>query len=119
MNLETLHKYCISKKGTTAHFPFDDDTLVFKVGNKMFAIASLASFENGKPSVSLKCNPEKAQELRANYDDIQPGWHLSKIHWNTINVNKQVADKMIFELIDHSYGLIFNSLSKKLQTEII
>lgn len=119
MNLETLHQYCISKKGVTEHFPFDNDALVFKIGNKMFAITALSSFEKGKPSVSLKCNPEKAQELRASYDDIQPGWHLSKIHWNTVNINKQVTDKMVFELIDHSYELVYKSLTKKLQSEII
>ncbi|WP_310557387.1 MmcQ/YjbR family DNA-binding protein [Flavobacterium sp.] len=118
MNLETYYQYCLSKKGVTEHFPFDEDTLVFKVGGKMFALSSLSQWERGQPSVNLKCNPDKAEELRAEYNDIQPGYHMSKIHWNTINVNQEVSDKMIKELINHSYELIFKSLTKKIQTEI-
>lgn len=118
MNLEIYYEYCLSKKGVTEHFPFDEDTLVFKVGGKMFALSSLSQWEKGQPSVNLKCNPEMAQELRAQYNDIQPGYHMSKIHWNTINVNQQVSDKMIQEFIDHSYELIFKSLTKKIQEEI-
>lgn len=119
MNLETYYDYCLSKKGVTEHFPFDEDTLVFKVGGKMFALSSLSQWEKGQPAVNLKCDPERAQELRAEYDDIQPGFHMSKIHWNTINVNADVSDMLIKELIDHSYELVFKSLTKKLQNEII
>ena len=119
MNLELLHQFCLSKKQATEHFPFDSDTLVFKIGGKMFALVSLEAFESGKPAISLKCEPEKAQELRAQFDDIQPGYHLSKVHWNTIQINKQVGNKMIFELIDHSYELVFNSLTKKIQNDIL
>ena len=118
MNLETYYEYCLSKIGVTEHFPFDEDTLVFKVGAKMFALSSLSQWEKGQPSVNLKCDPDKAAELRAEYSDIQPGYHMSKMHWNTINVNQEVSDKMIKELIDHSYELIFKSLSKKIQTDI-
>ena len=118
MNLETYYEYCLSKIGVTEHFPFDEDTLVFKVGAKMFALSSLSQWEKGQPSVNLKCDPDKAAELRAEYNDIQPGYHMSKIHWNTINVSQKVSDKMIKELIDHSYELIFKSLSKKIQTDI-
>ncbi len=118
MNLESYYEFCISKKAATEHFPFDEDTLVFKVGNKMFALANLSGFENGSPSVSLKCDSNRAQELRAEFEDIQPGYHMSKIHWNTININRNVTDKMIFELINHSYELVFKSLTKKIQTEI-
>lgn len=118
MNLETYYEYCLSKIGVTEDFPFDEDTLVFKVGAKMFALSSLSQWEKGQPSVNLKCDPDKAAELRAEYSDIQPGYHMSKIHWNTINVNQKVSDKMIKELIDHSYELIFKSLSKKIQTDI-
>ena len=67
MNLESYYEYCISKKGVTESFPFDEDTLVMKVGGKMFALANLSGFENGNPSANLKCEPEKAQELRAEY----------------------------------------------------
>jgi predicted DNA-binding protein (MmcQ/YjbR family) len=119
MNLETYYEYCLSKKGVTEHFPFDEDTLVFKVGGKMFALSSLNQWEKGEPSVNLKCDPDRAQELRAQYDDIKPGYHMSKIHWNTIAVNKDASDSLIKELIDHSYELVFKSLTKKIQGEII
>ncbi|RTY99982.1 MmcQ/YjbR family DNA-binding protein [Flavobacterium sp. RSP49] len=118
MNLETYYEYCHSKKGVTEHFPFDEDTLVFKVGGKMFALSSLSQWEKGQPSVNLKCDPERAQELRAEYEDIQPGFHMSKTHWNTIAVNESVADALLKELVDHSYDLVFKSLTKKLQSEI-
>jgi predicted DNA-binding protein (MmcQ/YjbR family) len=118
MNLETYYEYCLSKKGVTEHFPFDEDTLVFKVGGKMFALSSLSQWEKGQPSVNLKCDPERAEELRAEYDDIQPGFHMSKTHWNTIAVNESVSDAMLKELMDHSYELVFKSLTKKLQNEI-
>lgn len=118
MNLETYYKYCLSKKGVTEHFPFDEDTLVFKVGGKMFALSSLSQWENGQPSVNLKCDPERAEELRAEYDDIQPGFHMSKTHWNTISINASVSDALVKELIDDSYELVFKSLTKKLQNEI-
>ena len=119
MNLETYYEYCLSKKGVTEHFPFDEDTLVFKVGGKMFALSSLLQWEKGSPSVNLKCDPERAQELRAEYDAIQPGFHMSKIHWNTIAINQDVPNSLLKELIDHSYELVFKSLAKKIQTEII
>ena len=119
MNLETFYEYCLSKNGVTEHFPFDEETLVFKVGGKMFALSSLNQWEKGIPSVNLKCNPDYAQELRAQYDDIKPGWHMSKIHWNTIEINRDVPDSLIKELIDHSYDLVFKSLTRKLQTEIL
>jgi predicted DNA-binding protein (MmcQ/YjbR family) len=118
MNLETFYEYCLSKNGVTEHFPFDEETLVFKVGGKMFALSSLTQWEKGIPSVNLKCNPEYAEELRAQYDDIKPGWHMSKIHWNTIEINRDVPDSLVKDLIDHSYELVFKSLTKKLQTEI-
>lgn len=119
MNLETYYEYCLSKKGVTEHFPFDEDTLVFKVGGKVFALSSLLRWEKGTPSVNLKCDPERAQELRAEYDAIQPGFHMSKVHWNTIAVNQDVPTVLLKELIDHSYDLVFKSLTKKIQTEII
>lgn len=118
MNLETYYEYCLSKKGVTEHFPFDEDTLVFKVGGKMFALSSLSQWEKGQPSVNLKCDPERALELRGEFEDIQPGFHMSKTHWNTVNINQNVSDKLIIELIDHSYKLVFDSLSKKIKDEI-
>ena len=118
MNLETFYEYCLSKKAVTEHFPFDEDTLVFKVGGKMFALSSLKQWEKQEPSVNLKCDPERAVELRANYDAINEGYHMSKIHWNTVAINQDVPDAMLKALIDHSYDLIFKSLTKKIQAEI-
>jgi predicted DNA-binding protein (MmcQ/YjbR family) len=119
MNLENFYQFCLSKNGVTEHFPFDEDTLVLKIGGKIFALTSLSDWENENPTVNLKCNSEKALELRAEFEDIRPGYHMNKIHWNTININKSVSDKMINELINHSYELIFNSLPKKSQQEIL
>ena len=119
MNLETFYEYCLSKKGVTEHFPFDEDTLVFKVGGKMFALSSLLQWEKNEPSVNLKCDPERAQELRAEYEEIKPGFHMSKVHWNTIALNGNLPTSFIKELIDHSYELVFKSLTKKIQNDII
>ena len=119
MNLETYYDYCLSKKGVTEHFPFDKDTLVFKVGGKMVALSSLNQWEKGEPSVNLKCNPDYAQELRARYGDIQPAFHMSKVHWNTVVINSELPDKFVKELIDDSYELVFKSLTKKSQNEIL
>jgi predicted DNA-binding protein (MmcQ/YjbR family) len=119
MNLEAYYEYCLSKKGVTEHFPFDEDTLVFKVGGKMFALSSLKQWEKGEPSVNLKCDPERSEELRTEFDDIKPGYHMSKVHWNTIAVNKGVSDALVKELIGHSYELVFKSLTKKMQNEIL
>jgi predicted DNA-binding protein (MmcQ/YjbR family) len=119
MNIQQLYEFCLSKKGVIEHFPFDKDTLVFKVGEKMFALSSLQEWEKGNPSINLKCDPERAEELRAQYDDIQPGYHMSKVHWNTVKVNRDVSDTFLKELIDHSYDLVFKSLTKKLQSEVL
>jgi predicted DNA-binding protein (MmcQ/YjbR family) len=118
MNIQQLYEFCLSKKGVTEHFPFDEDTLVFKVGGKMFCLTSLKQWEKNEPSLNLKCDPEKALELRAEYDAIKPGYHMSKVHWNTVDLNADVSDKMVCELINHSYDLVFGSLTKKIQTEI-
>lgn len=119
MTITDFYDFCLAKKGVTEHFPFDEDTLVFKVGGKMFALSSLSEWEKGNPSINLKCDPERALELRAEYDGINPGFHMSKVHWNTITVNSDVPVKLLRELITHSYELIFNSLTKKLQAEIL
>jgi len=120
VNIEQLHKYCISKKGVTEDFPFNEDTLVFKVAGKMFLLVSLQSWESGKAAVNLKCDPEKAQELRAEYESIEPGFHMNKKHWNTVKIYKnQLSSKFIFELIDHSYNLVVEGLPKKLQNSLL
>lgn len=114
MNIEEYRTYCLNKKGVTEGFPFDSNTLVFKVMGKMFALTDVDAFE----SVNLKCDPERALELRASYAAVQPGYHMNKKHWNTITNNSDVDDSLFFELIDHSYELVKNSLTKKLKEEL-
>lgn len=119
MNIQAFYDYCLSKRGVTEHFPFDEETLVFKVGGKMFALSSLTQWEKGEATINLKCDPERALELRAEYESIQPGYHMSKVHWNTITVNGDVSLSMLKELIDHSYDLVFKSLTKKAKESIL
>jgi predicted DNA-binding protein (MmcQ/YjbR family) len=118
MTIQDFYDYCLAKKGVTEHFPFDEDTLVFKVGGKMFALSSLIHWEKGEASINLKCDPERALELRAQYEGVQPGYHMSKQHWNTVIVDSDVPERLLRELIDHSYEMVFGSLTKKLQAEI-
>lgn len=118
MNIEQLYEFCLAKKGVTEHFPFDKDTLVLKVGGKMFALTSLSSWENNNPRINLKCDPHSAVQLRSDFKAIEPGFHMNKTHWNTITINDDVNDKMIYDLISDSYDLVFKSLSKKNQIEI-
>jgi len=118
MDIQQYFEYCLAKKGVTEHFPFDEDTLVFKVGGKMFALASLSEWEKGSPAINLKCDPDRALELRAQYEGVQPGYHMSKVHWNTVSVNADVPDTFVRSLIDHSYELVLKSLPKKAQAEI-
>ncbi|MFD0990173.1 MmcQ/YjbR family DNA-binding protein [Mariniflexile jejuense] len=116
MNIEQLHNYCLSKKAVTEDFPFDEDVLVFKVLGKMFLLTSIKSWEIGNPSINLKCDPDYAQELRAEYESIEPGYHMSKIHWNTVKLyNSDLQPKFILELIDHSYNMVVKSMPKKLR----
>ncbi|WP_298484389.1 MmcQ/YjbR family DNA-binding protein [uncultured Maribacter sp.] len=115
MNVEELRDYCIAKKGITEEFPFDEHTLVFKVMGKMFALCSL---ERKPPQVNLKCNPERAIELREAYDgDIIAGYHMSKVHWNTLFL-EQLPKDLIKELIDHSYALVVSKFTKKLKAQL-
>lgn len=114
MNIETLRDYCLSKKGTTESFPFGEDTLVFKVMNKMYALTNL----DGDLSVNLKCDPEIAIGLREEYSFVVPGYHMNKQHWNTIYIDDTIADLLIKAWIDQSYNLIVKSLPKKVQHEL-
>ncbi|MFC2187895.1 MmcQ/YjbR family DNA-binding protein [Fulvivirgaceae bacterium LMO-SS25] len=114
MDIEFYRDYCLQKPGVTESFPFDDKVLVFKVMNKMFALADVDLFE----SINLKCDPERAVELRESYPAVQPGYHMNKAHWNTISMDGSLSDQMLCELIDHSYDLIVASLPKKLKQEL-
>ncbi|TCP28440.1 putative DNA-binding protein (MmcQ/YjbR family) [Tenacibaculum skagerrakense] len=118
MHVEQLRDYCIAKKGVTEHFPFDEVTLVFKVMGKMFALTGLDRWEKGEEKVNLKCDPDKSEELRAEYESINPGFHMNKKHWNTITLNIDVPDALVRELIDHSYDLVVSGLTKKLKEEL-
>jgi predicted DNA-binding protein (MmcQ/YjbR family) len=115
MNVEELRDYCLSKKGAEECFPFDDVTLVVKVGGKMFALINL----DGELSINLKCDPDKAQELRETYNSITPGYHMNKKLWNTVFIDNTISNKLIKELIDHSYTLVYNSLPKKVKNNIL
>ncbi|MBR9913373.1 MAG: MmcQ/YjbR family DNA-binding protein [Algicola sp.] len=116
MNIEQLRDYCLQKKGVTETFPFDADTLVFKVMGKMFALFPLEKWEMGEGSVNLKCDPDYAEELRAEYHSIEAGWHMSKKHWNSLYIYKgELSPQLVLELIDHSYDLVVKGLPKKLR----
>lgn len=119
MNIEQFYEFCLSKKGVTEHFPFDEETLVLKVGGKMFVLSSLKEWEKGTPSVNVKCNPERAEQLREEYQSIKPGYHMSKVHWNTVSFHGDVPDKLICEMITDSYNLVFKTLPKKTQEKIV
>lgn len=120
MNIESLRDYCISKAAVTEEFPFDQDTLVFKVLGKMFALTSLKGWEEGIASINLKCDPEKSVELRAEYESIKPGFHMSKKHWNTIELYQQeLSTQFIQQLIDDSYHLVIKGMTKKQQAELV
>ena len=102
MNIETLRDYCISKINATESFPFGEDTLVFKVNGKIFALVNL----DGDLSINLKCDPAFALELRERFSSVTPGYHMNKKHWNTVMLDGSVPDKEVFSWIDHSYNLI-------------
>jgi predicted DNA-binding protein (MmcQ/YjbR family) len=108
------------KKGTTEEFPFDADTLVFKVLGKMFALVGLEKWEAGQKSINLKCDPEYAEELRAEYEAIKPGYHMSKKHWNTIDLTMdEISLKFLFELIDHSHEMVVKGMTKKMRDSLL
>jgi len=102
MDIESLRDYCIKKKRVTESFPFGDETLVFKAGEKIFALVNL----EGDLSVNLKCDPAYALEIRERYSSVTPGYHMNKKHWNTVMLDGTIPDKEIFSWIDHSYNLV-------------
>jgi len=102
MNVEILREYCISKRNVTESFPFGDDTLVFKTGGRIFALVNL----EGELSINLKCDPALAVELRERFSSVTPGYHMNKKHWNTVQIDGSVPDKVLYSWIDHSYELV-------------
>jgi predicted DNA-binding protein (MmcQ/YjbR family) len=115
MNIEEFRAFCISKPVVTEGFPFGEDVLTFKVGGKIFALTSL---DGSDFKVNLKCDPEYAEKLRARYSEIQPGYHMSKKHWNTVDFQGSLSDALLVELINHSFELVVKSLTKSVQKEI-
>jgi predicted DNA-binding protein (MmcQ/YjbR family) len=114
MNVETFRTYCLSKKEVTESFPFNVSTLVFKVAGKMFALCDVDTFA----AINLKCDPDRSNELREIYTGINPGYHMNKHHWNTVSMAEDVPENLIYELIDHSYDLIVQSLPRKKRDEL-
>ena len=114
MNIEELRDHCLEKPGATEGFPFGEDTLVFKVGGKIFLITGLQDGDR----FNVKCDPELAVELRERYTEVQPGYHMNKKMWNTVFMNGSLTHKQLLEMVDHSYDLVVKSLPKKTQAEI-
>ena len=114
MNIESFRDFCLTKKGVSEDFPFDEQTLVFKVMGKMFALTDVDYFK----SVNLKCDPEWAIELREKYAAIIPGYHMNKKHWNTVAIDGSLSDLFIEELISHSYKCVVEKLPKVLKFEL-
>ncbi len=108
MNIESFRSYCLAFPETTESFPFDEQTLVFKVANKMFALTNVDNFV----SANLKCDPDEAEQLRERYHAVQPGYHMSKKHWNTVEANHDVNDLLFEEMVKKSYLLVVNGLKK-------
>jgi predicted DNA-binding protein (MmcQ/YjbR family) len=110
MDLETIRRYCMEKNSTTESFPFGESTLVFKVSGKIFLLIGL---DNHPLQFNIKCDPEKAEELREEYSSVIPAFHMNKKHWNTIILNGQINGRQIREMIDASYELVVRSLPLK------
>ena len=116
MNLEQIRRHCLSKKGKiTEGFPFGEDVLVFRVNGKIFL---LARFERHPLSINLKCDPEKAIELREQYEAIRPGYHMNKKYWNTVLIDGTIPPRQIFAMIDHSYEQTVKGMSKTVRAKL-
>ena len=109
MDLAQFREYCLSKPRATEGTPFGPDVLVFKVRGKMFALAAL---EEMPTTVNLKCEPDLALELRDRYEQVRPGYHMNKRHWNTVEIESGIPDAEVRKMIDHSYQLVIKSLPK-------
>lgn len=115
MSIDELRAYCLAKVGTDEATPFGETVLVFRVGGKMFALTGV---DNIPPTVNLKCDPERAVELRERHEAIRPGYHMNKKHWNTVTLDGSIPRREICALIDDSYNLVRDSLPKKVRAEL-
>lgn len=119
MHIDQIREYCLSKKAATESFPFDENTLVFKVMNKMFLMAPLDKWEKGEASVTVKCDPDYTSELRDQYESIYAGPYVSNKHWNTLALYKnELPPKLVLQLIDHSYDMVVKGMTKKMRNEL-
>ena len=109
MDVDTFREYCLKKPGAAEDSPFGPEHLVFKVGGKMFA---LLAFEEIPPTANLKCDPDRALELRDRYEEVQPGYHMNKKHWNTVQIGGAIPRRELAKMIDHSYELVVRSLPR-------
>jgi predicted DNA-binding protein (MmcQ/YjbR family) len=109
MDLAEFREYCLSKPSATEGAPFGPSVLVFKVGGKMFALAAL---DEVPPRVNLKCDPDLALDLRDRYEQVTPGYHMNKRHWNTVEIESGIPDAELRKMIDHSYNLVIKGLPK-------
>lgn len=116
MNIESLREYCLKKKASVESFPFGVSTLVFKIKGKIFLLAGL---DESPLQFNVKCDPEKIEDLREQYEAVQPGYHMNKKHWNTIIVDGTIPEKKLKEMIDESYDLVVQSLSQKDKLNLI
>ncbi|MEY2793676.1 MAG: hypothetical protein RJA76_1668 [Bacteroidota bacterium] len=114
MNLSELRDFCLGLPHTEEKLPFDENTLVFYVAGKIFCLTDMDLFQ----FINLKCDPDRAIELREQYDEITAAWHMNKKHWNSIAMDGRISNPMIKELIMHSYDLVFAGLPKKIKDEL-
>ena len=115
LTLDVIKAYCLAKPGSSAGYPFGEGTLVFKVLDRMFALCS----EDEQPlRINLKCDPDDALALRAQYSAIVPGYHMNKRHWNSLIMDGNLPDNLVFELIDHSYHLVVIKMSQTKQRKL-
>jgi predicted DNA-binding protein (MmcQ/YjbR family) len=115
VDVELFREYCLSKPGVTESTPFGEDVLVFKVGEKMFALVAL---DEVPATANLKCDPDLALELRDRYEQVRPGYHMNKKHWNTVEIDRGIPESELCSMIDHSYDLVVKSLSKAMRAKL-
>lgn len=116
MTLTELRDYCLGKPGAVADFPFDQETLVFKIGGKMFALTNIN--REDPPQVNLKCDPGLAEDLRQQFPGILPGYHMNKRHWNTLILDGTIPKEKVLWLIDHSFDLVFQGLPAAVRNDL-
>lgn len=116
MNLEEFREHCLAKGGVTESTPFGEDVLVFKVGGKMFALASLDEVPS---TANLKCDPDLAMELRDRYEEVRPGYHMNKKHWNTVEIEGRIPAAELRKMIDHSYELVVAGLPRRMRESLL